>query len=79
MTEVPTVVFGGVDQDEIPAMVSVFGDVPLAFVEMKAEALVLSDQEAAELYRYLLNDYINPNTYPSLLGLLARIERKVKA
>lgn len=36
-------------------------------------AIVLSQQEAEELYRYTVNDYINPNLYPALMKLLARL------
>jgi hypothetical protein len=40
--------------------------------------IVLSDEEAAELYRYTLNDYISPAKYPALMRLLDRCARLVR-
>jgi hypothetical protein len=45
--------------------------------DVRREAVVLSEQEAAELYRYTKNDYISPNTYPHLCKLIARLDRYV--
>lgn len=44
---------------------------------MNHEPIVLSEDEVAELYRFTRNDYVNPNTYPALTRLLARLEKRV--
>lgn len=35
--------------------------------------LVLDVEEAEELYRYMLNQYLNPNVYPRLSKLWGRL------
>lgn len=41
--------------------------------------IIVSEDEAIELYRFTKNDYINPNNYPALLRLLTRISKSVDA
>jgi len=38
------------------------------------DGIVLSTDEAKELHRYLSHEYLNPNTYPALLGLMNRLD-----
>lgn len=40
--------------------------------------IIVSDEEADELYRFTLNDYINPNKWPALLRLLDRVSARVR-
>jgi hypothetical protein len=42
------------------------------------DQVVLSDEEAEELYRFTKNDYINRNNYPALMRLLVRVEKRVR-
>jgi|GEM_PF-5065419 len=37
------------------------------------DVIVLSKAEAEELYRFTVNSYIDPNTYPALRKLLDRM------
>jgi hypothetical protein len=46
---------------------------PFGEPRLKAEAFVLSQEEAEELYRYTRNDYVNPNNYPALHRLIGRL------
>jgi hypothetical protein len=46
---------------------------------MPDHRVTLSDEEAAELYRFTLNDYISPKNYPALTLSLALFERQLKA
>lgn len=46
---------------------------------MEKQPIVLTDQEAEELYRFTRNDYINPNTYGALNTLLARVAKQIEA
>jgi hypothetical protein len=40
--------------------------------------ITMSDDEALELYRFTVNDYINVNHYPALTTLLNRVSKRVK-
>ena len=44
----------------------------------RTEPIVLSDDEAAELYRFTRNSYLSPNTYPALNKLLDRVMMRVE-
>jgi len=46
---------------------------------MDEQPIVLTDEEAAELYRFTRNTYINPNTNPVLMRLIARVSQHVDA
>ena len=46
---------------------------------MDEHQIVLTDEEAAELYRFTRNAYINPNTHPALMRLIARVSQHVDA
>lgn len=41
-----------------------------------SEPIELSEQEAKELYRKLVNDYLDPNTYPALTRLIGRLAQR---
>lgn len=40
---------------------------------MTREPIVLTDEEAAELYRFTKDSYISPSAYPALSRLLDRV------
>ena len=46
---------------------------------MPKTLIVISYEEAVELYRFTRNDYINPNTYPALLRLIDRVSQYLHA
>lgn len=39
-------------------------------------AIQITDEEAEELYRFTIHDYISPKYYPALLKLISRIARR---
>lgn len=45
-------------------------------VKAQADPIVLSEQEAKELYRNLVNDYLDPNIYPALRALIGRLAQR---
>jgi hypothetical protein len=46
--------------------------------KLQTQLIVLSDDEAEELYRYTRNSYLSPNTYPALNKLLDRVTTRVE-
>lgn len=45
---------------------------------MNEPSIVLSDDEALELHRFTLNDYISQRNYPALMRLLDRVGARVQ-
>jgi hypothetical protein len=45
---------------------------------VKTKPIVLSDDEAAELYRFTRNSYVSPSAYPALMKLLTRVVLRVE-
>jgi len=41
--------------------------------------IVISHEEAIEIYRFTRNAYINPNNYPELLRLIDRVTQYLDA
>lgn len=46
-------------------------------MESQTPSLALSDDEAMELHRFTINAYLDPNKYPALCKLIARVDIRV--